>query len=303
MEFWRRENNIKNLKQTIVYEHQQQQQQQSHSGGDAGNRDGWMNDRSQINIITNNPQHPYHAQNQFNRRKDSIAEPMHTASIAKLLGQNEYKHISEEDKGRSAKGTIFNEMVNRCNVATALNSPTKAVGNSGHARALSAGRAIRPHKTFMQRFEVPVERTDDILDSSKLAYLLGHEDLRKTYQQRAVSPSASSNSSSRRASSANRLNREMINRSDVAGALGRGDTSSHLRTSQDNSLGGYFGRKDVLLNDGEPSPYVRNQSVKNNRMRMTSVSNLYWESNEVPSVASALGTNNTQPRYHYFQPY
>ncbi len=195
--------------------------------------------------------------------------------LAELLGQPHHEHCSKTQQGRNIMGTFHHETVNSCDIPTALHSPPryrpKSPGNNS--------RAVLNHRALQDEHQLPIPPPEDMLDSRKVAYLLNQKELMK------AQGNVTTGACGKRGSSANTLVKEQLNNTTVASALGREfvpppspafSADAHLHTNWSLT--------------GHTTARPRSQS-QSRRMNLSCATNLYWETEQPPSVAAALGGN------------
>lgn len=321
VEFWKRDNNIKYLKQTIINQQNHQQQTTSEDILDPNPRSSWITKTTATAPKPNNHQ----SDKKFHRKRNDITDPVGAAtspsskssggggstgrvpSIASILGHQSYEIKGQTHKGRSVFGTLHQETINKCDIPMALhssphrhNDPQYYVidrygdGGEGRGGGNKSPAVNKSHKIFQSEHDLPIRPTnDDVFDSSKVSYLLGNEKKRKEITQKfAHQPPPpppfipqskaelvnSMYTTERKTKSIGCYNREIVNTTTVAGAMGKGDA-------------------DV----SSPGPktlrqYQQRSQSADNRLRMSSVSSLHWEGGVKPSVASALKPTDSFPK-------
>eukprot|EP01033_Poteriospumella_lacustris_P016456 gene16456-11768_t len=129
------------------------------------------------------------------------------ASVATLLGQPHYRHLAETSSGRAVLGRFHNEVTNTCDIPSALNSPPQL------QRRPRSSTAHLPHDLLQREDVLPIAPAQYVHDSRNVAYLLNNREY--IAQTMAVE----------RPPSSNILQREMLNNTSVAYALGK-DTAN-----------------------------------------------------------------------------
>jgi hypothetical protein len=200
VEFWKRDNNIKYLKQSIIQsEHSPTPTSQSSTPTTVvGERDTWMDGKSNDTLNHNNHQNNKKGgagkkenntkTTNHHRMKNDITSRSSVdlqASAATILGQHDYQDKSRENQGRYIHGNFSLEVKNSCDVPLSValeNSPSKDMKRS---RTPPPAAILRSHKIFQQDYDVPVKPpNDNIYDSSKISYLLGDDNIRKEIMQK-----------------------------------------------------------------------------------------------------------------------
>lgn len=227
------------------------------------------------------------------------------SSVAQLLGQNDHRHVAQRTSGRQVTGTLESEVVNTCDVPTALNSPP-------HLQRRRP-TATLPHDVFTRESHLPIAPANNMLDSRNVAYLMNNQ----RYLQQTVHHSRDRTNQQ----SFNALHREhLLDNTSVAQALGRQPHSTapippspqQQRKESRGSLAAYLAPQSnptsgTTSSDGnqqKPPSATSNTSTSSSRnsngvrptraqsagrgMRLTSAIDLHWEHSR-PSVAAALG--------------
>lgn len=127
-------------------------------------------------------------------------------SVADALGQHDYIQNGFKEKGRRVMGTFASELRNGSDVANALNSKVPSTRPSS---PLS-------HRWVVSECDVPMGPPENMLDSTKVAYLLGQVDanqLKKNERDPSVQ---------RRRTTSNYFYNEVMDRASVSESLGKG---------------------------------------------------------------------------------
>lgn len=223
------------------------------------------------------------------------------ASVATLLGQPHYRHLAETSSGRAVLGRFHNEVTNTCDIPSALNSPPQL------QRRPRPSTAHLPHDLLQREEALPIPPAQYVHDSRNVAYLLNNREY--ITQTMAVE----------RPPAANILQREMLNNTSVAYALGK-DTAATAQAEWQrraarkaavsaSSLGNVMQQRADRDSNGNSNNGSSRNSNRNGpltvnaagtstgqppraasagRMRLSSVHDLHWESGRA-SVAAALG--------------
>lgn len=212
--------------------------------------------------------------------------------LAELLGQAHHEHCSQAQQGRKIMGTFHQETVNSCDIPAALHSPPRTRPKSPSLN----------HRALQDEHRLPIPPAEHLLDSRKVAYLLNQKTLMQAQSLHNGQLQASSSSAGgRRTSSVNTLQKEQLNNTSVAGALGREAVvpppppSSNGKLPSDAHL-----QTNWSLTGHNTSSRPRSQS-QSRRMNLSSANNLYWETDHPPSVAAALGGNTSYLRQNSVQ--
>lgn len=205
-------------------------------------------------------------------------------SVAELLGQEDYSSVGREDKGRGVKGTFFNELNQVSSVPAAL----------GRIAPPNPPSPLRDHNWWVKESKVPVPPPENMLDSAKVAFLLGQSTGRP--ETRSVSRSRSS---------MHYLQREAVNLGTVAEMLGGGGEDGRWkrqmadRTPPNSPIkkknavaptGDKIGSRSVPSEAPDTVDYYLDRThagrLHDKRKKFRSTEQLHWP--DKPSVASAL---------------
>jgi hypothetical protein len=330
VEFWKRDNNIKYLKQSIIQsEHSPTPTSQSSTPTTVGERETWMDGKSNDTLNHNNHQNNKKGGKKemnnakttnYHRMKNDITSRSSVdrmASAATALGQHDYQDKSRENQGRFIHGNFSLEWKNSCDVPLSValeNSPSKDVMK--RSRTPPPAAILRSHNIFQRDYDLPVKPpNDNNNDSSKISYLLGDDTIRKELIQKQEKQQIQTNlrhvleqqqyqqqknnnnallqpppppPQERKTKSIGCFNKEIVNTTTVAGALGKPDDLRKNTTSTSTGMNSFS--KDVSAH--RELQHERRSENADFKKRMNNVSNLYWDNSEKPSVAGAMKPGN-----------
>lgn len=195
-------------------------------------------------------------------------------NVAELLGAENHVHMSKHNLGRHVMGTLNNEIVNACDIATALHSPNRE--KIMIDRRNKASHHTLPHNQLQTEHHLPIPPAQDMLDSRKVAYLLNATQLMGQQGK---------GGSNMRGKKPTPLLKEQMNNTSMAFALGN---------TEENENGNVLSPPPPPSNFEGTSLQLQNHQTQNlqRRMHMNSANSLYWDkSKQKPSVAAALGAN------------
>jgi hypothetical protein len=271
-------------------------------------------------------------------RRASSVPPKLTAERTKnmsevLSGAPPRLHPSQTNQGRSVLGCFHTETVNTCTIPMALHAqnqfthryPNHYSNNSnGGGDGTDATSSILPHDLLLKESQLPLPpATNDLFDSRSVAYLLNNQ----AYVQRAQAEQAKnpigydSYGNQVKRQSYNLLNRELINQTTVASALGKTSSSSSqsttmpppppsssshgnenassLSTMMANKFSSERSNQQQKLQQKKTTAAItttttgvhieEDRAMTPRRMRFNSAISLHWEDGKKPSVALALG--------------
>jgi hypothetical protein len=207
--------------------------------------------------------------------------------LAELLGQSHHEHCSKSQQGRNIMGTFHQETVNSCDIPTALHSPPRARPKSpGQNQRVSLN-----HRALQDEHKLPIPPPEDLLDSRKVAYLLNQKSLMQAQGVNQQNQTRCSSATGKRPHSANLFMREQFNNTSVASALGRESAPPPPPPQGEKATGNWS-------LTGHTSSHSSRPQSQSRRMNLSCATNLYWETDQPPSVAAALGGNTNYLRQH-----
>eukprot|EP01038_Epipyxis_sp_PR26KG_P007923 gene7923-10753_t len=150
------------------------------------NNEFWTKNLKENEINIDQQQNNEILSNNKINQKDFIQENMNNVSksnksktrfsVANALGKSDYIHNGTMNQGRNVVGTVSSELLNKCDIPTALNSSLTSKRQDGQSAKLSRNQRIDIHGKSQLVEEPPL---GSVHESSQIASLLNHnnEDL------------------------------------------------------------------------------------------------------------------------------
>jgi hypothetical protein len=189
------------------------------------------------------------------------------ATVATLLGQPQYRHHAEASSGRAVMGRLYQETVNACDIPAALNSPPH-LQRRPHSANL-------PHDALQREDALPIPPAQYVHDSRNVAFLLNNQD----YVHKAMTIE--------RPPSANILQRELLNNTSVAYALGRTEKPIKATTQAHHASAKELQNLGAVLGGGHRGEHPTTAGQKN------SLASYYVQHGHSGSGGSNTTTNTT----------
>eukprot|EP01039_Chlorochromonas_danica_P004982 gene4982-5470_t len=210
-------------------------------------------------------------------------------SVAELLGQTDYAHKAQQENGRRIKGCFSSEIARPSSVQAAL----------GCDRPPSPPSPLRDQNWWKKESKIPLPPSDNALDSSKIAYLLGNSQARPSDRGRSAGRVGLREYSDRANTSVGQLLRSDVGSSAVDAVRTSSSFIGSPKRETMASSGQKIGSRQCGVDPSsqhfrENIDYIFDKSVHarahDRRMKIRSPDQLHWK--DKPSVAAALHPEN-----------